>query len=177
MWLKLISFLSLLLIYSQVALAEEVVIKTIPSAEIVGAGRLSVLFWDVYDATLYASGGQWAKDKPFALSIHYFHEIEGKDITDRSIEEMRGQDFNDEDTLRKWHTELNAIFPDVQNGTVLTAVFIPGKQTEFFENGRKIGIVKGDDFLNRFSGIWLSEKTSEPSLRKKLLGPSSGNQS
>lgn len=174
---KLISFLSLLLISSQPALAEEVVMKTIPSAEIVGVGRLSILFWDVYDATLYAPGGQCEKGKPFALSIHYFHEINGKDIADRSIEEMRGQGFEDEDMLRKWHVEMNAIFPDVQNGTVLTAVFTPGKHTEFFENGRKIGTVKGDDFLHRFSGIWLSENTSEPALRKKLLGQSNGNQS
>lgn len=167
---KFITLWSLLLIFTQPVLAQDEVKQTMPNAELVGEGRLSVLFMDVYDATLYAPDGQWAKDKPFALSIHYFRDIDGDDIADRSIEEMRGQGFQDEDMLNQWHAEMDAIFPDVQNGTVLTAFFVPGKHTEFFENGRSMGIVEGDEFLHRFSGIWLSEKTSEPALRKQLLG-------
>lgn len=174
---KLISFLSLLFIFSQPAIAEEVIKQYIPDANIVGEGRLTFLIWDAYDATLYAPGGQWQAEKPFALSLHYLLKINGEDIADRSIKEIRGQGFEDESILKKWHAEMNAIFPDVQNGTVLTAVFMPGKQTEFFENGRKIGVVAGDDFLRRFSDIWLSEKTSEPALRKKLLGQSNRNES
>ena len=78
--------------------------------------------------------------------------------------------MGDEEILNKWYVEMNSIFPDVKNGTVLTAIFIPGKDTEFFENNRSIGAIKGDNFLRRFSDIWLGEKTSEPALRKKLLG-------
>lgn len=167
---KLISFLSLLLIYSQPALAEEVIKQYIPDAKIVGEGRLTFLIWDAYDATLYAPGGQWQTEKPFALSLHYLLKINGEDIADRSVKEMRGQGFNDDAVLATWHKQMKAIFPNVDKDTVLTAVFMPGKHTEFFENGRHIGTVKGDDFLHRFSDIWLSEKTSEPALRKKLLG-------
>lgn len=168
----LASFCLAVTILSQPALAEKLVMEAIPNTRIVGVGRMSFMFWDIYDAKLYTSNGQWPTDKPFMLSLHYFRDFDGLDIADRSIKEMRGQGFKDDETLAKWHKEMNAIFPDVKKDTVLTAVFFPGKHTEFFENGRSIGTIKGDDFLRHFSGIWLNERTSEPSLRKKLLGQS-----
>lgn len=170
MLLKLIKILLFIIILSQPALAQEAIIKKISDAKMVGVGRMSFMFWDVYDATLYTSNGQWPTDKPFILSLRYFRDFDGLDIADRSIHEMRGQGFKDEEMLKKWHKEMKDIFPNVKNGTVLSAVFVPGKYTEFFENDRSIGIIKGDEFLRQFSGIWLNEKTSESDLRKKLLG-------
>jgi len=167
---NLISIIILLLICSQPAMAKEAITKTIPNAKIVGEGRLTYMLLNVYDATLYAPHAQLTNNQPFALSIHYLREINGNDIANRSIEEMRRQGLQDEEMLKTWHAEMSAIFPDVQNGTVLTAVFTPGKHTEFFQNNRSIGTINGDDFLHYFSGIWLSEKTSEPALREKLLG-------
>lgn len=146
--------------------------QLVPNAQKVGEGRLSVLFWDVYDAALYAPQGKWSRNKPFALRLRYFRNIKGKDIADRSVQEMRGQGFNDEVALAAWHTKMKAIFPDVKNSTILSAVFIPGKHTKFFANNRPIGSIKGNGFIRWFSGIWLSEKTSDPELRKKLLGSS-----
>ena len=43
----------------------------VPNAQKVGEGRLTYLFWDVYDATLYAPAGAWDNDKPFALQLSY----------------------------------------------------------------------------------------------------------
>lgn len=167
---KSIVFLLLLAAFTCPAMAEEAIMKAIPDAKVVGKGKLAVLLWDVYEATLYAPGGQWTKNGPFALSILYFRKIEGKDIADRSVEEIRRQGFQDEGTLEKWHDEMHALFPDVQKGTVLKAVFVPGRHTEFFEGSRFLGTIGGDCFLDYFSGIWLSENTPEPALRKKLLG-------
>ena len=175
MQLRLIVFLSILFmcisLWINAALADPVT-NYISKAEKVGEARLSVLFWDVYDATLYAPDGIWSYDKPFALSIRYLRKIDGVDIANRSIEEMREQGLQDDVLLAQWYREIKAIFPDVKKGTVLTAIFLPGQRTDFFENERLIGTVKGNDFLRWFSGIWLSDKTSEPALRKKLLGES-----
>jgi hypothetical protein len=155
---------------AQGAWANETVLKAIPNALPVGEGKLSVAFWDVYDATLYAPEGTWTPSRPYALSLRYFRDIKGRDIADRSVQEIRGQGFNDEVKLAAWNAQLKSIFPDVQPGSVLSAVFIPGKHTQFFNNGAPIGTIKGDEFANHFAGIWLSEKTSEPALRKQLLG-------
>jgi hypothetical protein len=41
------------------------------SYRLVGAGRLSVLFWDIYNIQLWAPDGQYRPDQPFALELRY----------------------------------------------------------------------------------------------------------
>lgn len=166
---KLLAFL-IFAGFAEAALADPSVMKNIPDAKVVGEGRLSLAFWDVYDATLYAPEGQMQGDAPFALSIRYMREIPGVDIAERSVEEIRGQGFTDETQLAAWYQQMETIFPDVKDGTVLTAVFIPGKETIFYGDGQPIGTVKDAEFTRWFSDIWLSEKTTEPGLRRELLG-------
>lgn len=150
--------------------ADQSALASVPDAAEVGRGVLTYAFWDVYEATLYAPAGKWDAAQPFALSIEYYRALNGKAIADRSVQEMRKQGFSDEVTLAAWHTQMKAIFPDVSAGTVLTAVYEPGKQTRFYDHSKAIGTVKGDDFGKWFFGIWLAEKTSEPKLRRALLG-------
>lgn len=161
---------TLLVLFAVPVFAAEPIQALVPHAKMVGEGRLSVVFWDVYDATLYAPKGKLAESQPYALSIRYLREIEGQDIADRSIEEMQGQGVSDEGRLAAWHSQMKQIFPDVQNGTVLSAVFIPGKKTIFYQGNKRIGIIKDAEFTTRFANIWLGENTSEPGLRRKLLG-------
>lgn len=142
----------------------------IPEVKVVGEGQLSFAFWDIYIAKLFAPQGKWDGNKPYALSIHYLRDIDKDDIAARTIEEMRLQGFTDEMMLAAWFTQLKTILPDVSNGTMLTAVFLPEEGTKFFEQDRLLGLVRGQEFARRFSDIWLGEKTSEPELRRKLLG-------
>jgi hypothetical protein len=159
-----------ILLCSQPALATETVLASVPRASVVGRGVLSFAFWDVYKATLYAPDGQFGSEKPIALTIEYLISINGRDIADRSVQEMRKQGFADEAKLADWNAQLKVIFPDVRNGTVLSAVYQPGEQTAFYNGSTAIGTIAGDDFGRLFFGIWLGERTSEPKLRRALLG-------
>ena len=167
-WLVLVC--SILAFAPPGAYAAEAAIAQVPQAKMVGKGRLSLLFWEVYDAALYAPQGQWREEAPMALVIHYFREIEGKDIADRTIREMRQQGFAEEDVLAGWLQALRKIFPDVRRGSELTGVYVPGKATRFYLDDREIGQVKDPAFGPRFFNIWLAENTSEPGLRQQLLG-------
>ena len=169
---KLVCTLFLIFIFSQSVIADDIISSYITNGQKVGEGRFSVLFWDVYDVKLFGPNGEWSTNKPFALSIQYLRDIDGKDLAARSVEEMRMQGLNDEKILTEWYTTMKNIFPDVKKGSELTAIFKPGQYTKFFANDQEIGIVEGDEFLNWFSGIWLSEKTSEPELRQQLIGNS-----
>lgn len=164
--------LSALLFCSPGTFASEAILTAMPSASVVGRGVLSYAFWDVYEATLYAPDGRFDPAKPVALSITYFFSIDGKVIADKSIQEMRQQGFSDEIKLAAWNAQMKAIFPDVDNGVVLTAVYTPDKQTIFYNGSTAIGSIKGNDFGRLFMGIWLDERTSEPELRRSLLGQS-----
>lgn len=159
-----------LLLNAQAAFSAQAIFSSIPNASVVGRGVLSYVFWDVYEATLYAPEGRWDPATPFAVSIEYYHSINGVDIADVSVQEMRRQGFTDEVKLAAWHSQMKDIFPNVSNGTVLSAVYTPGKQTTFYNSNEMIGSVKGDDFGQRFFGIWLDENTSKPNLRRALLG-------
>ncbi len=142
----------------------------VPAAETVGKGRLSVMFWDVYDAALFAPGGQWRAEGPFALSLTYLRDIRGRAIADRSAEEIRKLGFGDEVTLATWHNQMRGIFPDVAEGTTLTGVYTEDGESIFYHDDQEIGRVRDPAFGRYFFNIWLDPQTSAPELRARLLG-------
>lgn len=155
---------------SQATYAHEVIQYKIPDAKIVGQGVLSYAFWDIYKATLYAPRGQWNPTRIYALSIEYFREIKAKDIADRAVQEIRRQGLNDKVRLSAWSEQMKLIFPNVHDGTVLSAIYIPGNETIFYDGHKKIGTIKDEDFGKYFFAIWLDKTTSAPELRLLLLG-------
>lgn len=146
----------------------------VPNAQLVGEGKLTYMLWDVYTAHLYAPGGNWNMEEPFALTLHYLRHLNGKAIAERSVEEIRKQGFRDEVKLAAWYREMESIFPDVNKGDEITGIYLPGKKTVFYLNGEKIGHVMDAEFGTHFFNIWLDAKTSEPELRQMLVG-SRGN--
>jgi hypothetical protein len=144
--------------------------RYIPQAQKVGEARLTVMFWDVYDASLFAPNGQWAQQKPFALKLSYLRDFKGEDIADRSVKEMRKQGFDDEVKLATWHTQMRQTFPDVQNGDQLTGIYTSNGHTLFYKGDKRVGTIKDPEFGKQFFAIWLGPETSIPSLRYSLLG-------
>jgi len=135
----------------------------------VGTARLSVMFWDVYDATLYAPEDTYHPQKSFALQLNYLMDFSGKDIAERSVEEMRKQGFDDEMKLAAWYSQMRDLFPDVEEGTSLTGIYQPQKPTAFYVGDTRLGEIKDPQFGKYFFDIWLSQKTSEPEIRRNLL--------
>lgn len=152
--------------------ASEYISQYVPEAEKVGAGRLSVMIWDVYDAALYAPQGQYNENKPFALELTYLRHIPGEKIADKSVEEIRDQGFSDEVKLADWHAQLKNIFPDVEEQTSLTGIYTKSGETVFFNGDQEIGRINTAEFGKYFFNIWLGKQTSAPALRAKLLGES-----
>ena len=163
----------LLLIISSGAKAAADVTEWLPQAKLVGQARMTYLFWDVYDARLYAPAGQWQANTPFALELNYLRDLDGEAIAKRSVEEIRKQGFSDEAVLARWYQQLSAILPDVKKGTRLTGVVDQNKHTRFYLDGQPLAEVNEPLFSIWFFNIWLSEATSEPKLRSQLLGEQS----
>ncbi len=166
-------FIILLLFFSlqpNVVLSNDNIVSYVPEAKRVGGGRLSFLFWDVYDITLYAPKGSWQQDKPFAIELSYLMDIEARKIADRSIEEMRKQGIKDEIKLATWHNQISKIFPDVSEGIKLVGICTKNGESIFMRDGEIIGRISDEEFSEAFFNIWLGEKTSAPDLRSQLLG-------
>lgn len=138
--------------------------------EVVGKARLSVLFWDIYDAQLFASKGEFSSKQPFALELKYLRDFEGKEIASRSVDEIRGLGMTDEVKLAKWYQEMKDLFPDVSEGESITGIVDTNGLSHFYLNEEPLGVIQDKEFGQWFFRIWLGEKTSEPKMREQLLG-------
>lgn len=150
-----------------------------PSARQAGllpAGEQLFKVWgfEVYLARLWVSPDFRATDfaaRPLALELAYRRAFSGRDIAQRSLAEMRRQESIDGAQAARWESQLGALLPDVRPGDSLSGLHRPGEGIEFLRgDGRSLGTLRDPRFSRLFFGIWLSPRTSEPALRRALLG-------
>ena len=141
----------------------------LPQPYLQGNGKFTYFGLHIYDAALYRS--RINDSQEFALNIRYRRSFSGKSIAEQSIQEMKKLGYSSTQ-LNQWSKELVDVFPDVEAGHSLTAMYKPKQGTIFFYNGQKISEVQGAEFSKAFFSIWLDSKTSAPSLRHKLLAQS-----
>ncbi len=144
--------------------------RYVADAELVGKARMKVMLWNVFDARLYASDGQFEKTQPFALSLSYLRELSGSKIVSTTIDEMTKQRLFDADELVAWERQLKPIIADVDSKTTITGIRDENGHTLFYRNGQRVGRIANERFTLGFFNIWLGESTSQPALRKKLVG-------
>ncbi|GAA0742315.1 chalcone isomerase family protein [Ideonella azotifigens] len=138
-----------------------------------GLGRMRFLGIAIYEIALWAATPVSASDwtgKPLALEIRYAHGLDGAKIAERSLDEMQRQGGFSAAQGTAWLARMKELFPDVKPGDRITGVLEPSQAARFYVNGRAVGELRDAAFANRFFGIWLSEATSEPTLRQQLLG-------
>ena len=144
-----------------------------PSLKAVGGGLLRIFGFQVYNAYLWTpEGASFDPKKPHVLDIHYLRTFSAKQLAERSIDEMRGQGTGSEAIYPKWITEMQRVFADVKEGDRLIGIATPNRTAKFFHNGAYRGEIADAAFTDAFFGIWLSEKSSQPGLRDRLLGKS-----
>ncbi len=131
----------------------------------------------VYDVTLFSPGGSALTAKPydanalpFILELVYDIGLKGAAISERSVQEMRKQGYKDDAQLQKWQAQMTQVFPDIKSGDILIGVAVPGKEARFYNRSKFIGTIADAEFVAAFFDIWLSEKSSEPKLRARLIG-------
>lgn len=153
--------------------------RELPGARLVGSGRLTFLLFHVYDARLWVGpqfDPQRFEQAPIALELEYGRSLDGEQIAERSIEEMRRSGTIAPEKATRWLAAMKQAFPDVVEGDRITGVQLPDVATRIFVNGKLTGEIRDAEFTRLFFGIWLSTRTSEPRLREALLaGARSGS--
>jgi hypothetical protein len=156
-------------------------IAAAPPAAVVGhaplrlAGSGTYTYWgfDVYEASLWVEPGFDAAAltrQRFVLQLYYLRDFKGRDIAQRSLDEMRRLGSFSDEQAQSWLRAMQAAFPDVAAGDRLMGVHLPGRGVQFYANGRPTAEVADPEFARLFFGIWLSEQTPAPRLRAELLG-------
>jgi hypothetical protein len=143
-----------------------------PQLKMRGKGLLTWFGFRVYNATLWTSNGTASRTEPYALELQYLRNLDGEALATRSIDEMKGQGVGTEAQHEAWLPEMRKAFPNVKTNDRIVGLHLPGKGAKFFHNGKLTHEVNDVTFARAFFDIWLSPKTSQPALRRSLLGES-----
>ena len=132
-----------------------------------GSGKFNWWGFHIYDASFYRAGAPSSQE--FAIDIRYQKSFTGVAIANSSAEEMKKIGVPDIQAAL-WGKDLAKIFPNIEPGQALTAVYAPKQGTIFYHDGKRIAQIPSVEFSKAFFGIWLDPKTSAPKLRSELLG-------
>ncbi len=144
----------------------------LPAGQLAGRARLSVWGFQVYDAALWIAPGFKAnafEEHAFALELAYLRNFTAAQIASRSLAEIGRQRPVQAERAAAWERQLLEVFPDVQTGDRITGIYQPGSGARFLVNGAFRKSLSDVEFSRLFFGIWLSEATSEPAMRRDLL--------
>ncbi len=159
--------------YANASTAPTPVAQSLSTARQFGQARLTVYGFNIYDVKLWASDGFAVANyaaEPFALELRYLRSFKGAMIAERSLIEMRRLGAISDEKAARWLDNMKKTFPDVKKGDELIGFHKPDGTASFTLNGKTIGEVRDEEFTRLFFGIWLSPNTSEPKMRKQLLG-------
>ncbi|MBK3467655.1 chalcone isomerase family protein [Pseudomonas shahriarae] len=144
----------------------------VPGARIIGTGDFSVFGFDVYNARLWSAAQPLADGQPFALELIYQRKISRDDLVEASVDEIKrlnGASVTPAQ-LTGWQTQMQQAFVDVQAGTRITGVYLPGQGARFFVGQQLQHEIDDPQFARAFFDIWLNPRTRNPELRQQLLG-------
>jgi len=160
----------------------------VSSLKKLGEGQMKILFWKVYKAEFYSNSSPYnSQSYPKALKLTYQRDIAKQEFVSATQGEwVKLNSHNDERIVsqeqeNRWLTQLNGIFPNIKEGDVILFILNKEKQSSFYLEPMSkskdkpsvyqlLGTIDAPTFGDYFLSIWLSENTSEPKLRKKLIG-------
>ena len=143
--------------------------------ELLGEGRFSRLWFDIYDARLYSAQPRWPGETsaalPLALSITYLRDIKAEALVEATAEQWQLQPrWANHPQQGLWLAQLRQLWPNINKGDNLTLWLDSGGHAHFYYNQQPLGQVSDPGFGYAFADIWLSAATSAPELRAQLLG-------
>ncbi len=149
------------------------VANSIANVRSVGSARLKVWGFDIYDVRLWATPKFKAEDyaqHDFAVEINYLRNFDNDAIAQRSIKEMAAIGPMSPSQSSQWLAQMRKIFPDITKGDRLVGIHKSNVGAQFTFNGKPVGEISDPEFGRLFFGIWISEQTSAPKMRRELLG-------
>ncbi|GAC1409118.1 MAG: chalcone isomerase family protein [Burkholderiaceae bacterium] len=145
----------------------------LPQARLAGAGNFRYYGLHIYDAQFWVGARGYRPAamcaEKFALDLRYARFLVGRKIAESSAKEMEKLGLGSEQQRRSWQMRMEQLFPDVQEGTHITGVYVPNHGARFYVNGKLLGDIADPEFGCAFFAIWLDPKTTARSLRDALL--------
>ena len=149
------------------------IVSEIGTARLAGQGTFRWFGIAVYDAQLWVGPRGYLASAPeaapFVLDLHYARALDGQKIAEASFDQLEKIKAGTSDQRAAWLLKMRAIFPDVQSGSRLSGVYLPGLGVRFYLDGKMLGEVQDLAFARAFFAIWLAPASTATSLRQALL--------
>jgi len=128
----------------------------------------------LYEARLWTldafDSKHWA-DQRFALELVYARSFDGAKIAQASLELMQAQHGKVAERDRQWLAWMQQSFPNIQAKDRLLGLHQGAKEGCRFVHNRQVRLdIPDAHFAKAFFGIWLDPRTTEPALRRSLIG-------
>ncbi|WP_047047772.1 chalcone isomerase family protein [Vibrio mexicanus] len=135
----------------------------------VGEGEMQYLFWTLYTAELYRDANFQDENQSQALRIVYEKSISKDALIEATAQQWEHLNYSQED-IDRWIEPLESLWPNVEPGDALTLKTDETGVSQFYFGDQSLGKIQDPEFGDAFLSIWLSQNTTEPELRKQLLG-------
>lgn len=147
--------------------------RELGAARLAGQGVFTYFGLSIYTAELWVGPRGYrpaARDAaPYLLDLRYARALDGRRIAEASAAQMEKVGAGSAAQRAAWLEKMQAIFPDVKEGSRLSGVFLPGEGVRFYRDGNPLAVVADPAFARAFFGIWLDPATTAPKLREALL--------
>ncbi|WP_269533302.1 chalcone isomerase family protein [Chitinimonas sp. BJYL2] len=141
----------------------------LPDVQPVGQGAMRWFGLKLYDAELYTPTGRFDQRAPHALRLRYARSLKAERIVEASLDQMQRLGAPAQ-SFPTWAKQMRRAFIDVDQGDTLTGVHLPGKGVRFYAGEQLTASIDDPEFARWFFAIWLDPATSEPGLRRQLIG-------
>jgi len=141
----------------------------------VGAGDLSRWLIRGCDIALYTPKGTPETDVlgdiPRCLEFYYYRTIKAEQFATAAWDTLnKAFDKKVLDRNKAAIDKLHGIYKNVKKGDRYRLIYVPGKGTTLYLNGKALGTVEGSEFSKVYFSIWLGKKSLDEKLRARLLG-------
>lgn len=146
------------------------ILQQLPDARLSGQGTFRWFGLKIYDAALWVGeSGYQATSAKFILNLSYARELYGERIAQASIDEIRELGIGSDEQQQAWLSKMKTLLPNVQEGSQISGVYLPGQAARFYLDGKLLGEIADAEFARAFFAIWLDPRTRAGGLRKQLL--------
>lgn len=144
-----------------------------------GAGVREKMWLDLYACGLYipkksTNANEIIESKePCAIKIHIVSALISSKKMNAAVEEgFEKSTSGNTAKLRDRIDAFKAIFSkeEIEKNDIYDIVYVPGKGTIIFKNGKIQPIIKGLDFKKALFAIWLGDEPADDDLKEELLG-------
>ncbi|MCL1067208.1 chalcone isomerase family protein [Shewanella olleyana] len=144
--------------------------QSLSPLQMVGEADMNLLWFSIYSAKLMSVDGDYQHNQfPLKLEIQYHRDIEAEDLVEATVDQWQHIGIAEQD-IPRLQQQIEQAWPDVKEGDKLSFMMHNHDLGQFYFNDKPLPLIEEAGFSKAFLGIWLSEKTSRPKLRKQLIG-------